>query len=91
MSDFTKKDVEWWGAEEENAFEQQALILNIFHFSKGFLVTTVASGHCLGAVLSPCFRDNHPMAFYSKKLEQHEINWPPHEREFLAVKVALEK
>ncbi|POM77058.1 LOW QUALITY PROTEIN: Retrotransposon nucleocapsid protein [Phytophthora palmivora] len=34
---------------------------------------------------------DHPIAFYSKKLDVHERGWPTHEKELLAIKVATEK
>ncbi|GMF36713.1 unnamed protein product [Phytophthora fragariaefolia] len=34
---------------------------------------------------------DHPIAFYSKKLDRHERGWPTHEKELLAIKVATEK
>jgi hypothetical protein len=32
-----------------------------------------------------------PVAFYSKKLGQHELNWPAHEKELFTIKLALSK
>lgn len=99
LSKLTKKDIEWnWGIEQDKAFLnlklalQQAPVLKLPDFNKKFLVTTDASGYCVGAVLSQHLgTDDHPIAFYSKKLGLHEINWPAHEKELLAIKLALEK
>ena len=34
---------------------------------------------------------DHPIAFYSKKLVNHELNWPAHEKELFAIKARLDK
>ncbi|KAF1313198.1 Retrotransposon nucleocapsid protein, partial [Globisporangium splendens] len=71
---------------------QTAPVLKLADFSKPFVLTTDASGECVGGVLSQ-FHDghDHPIAFYSKKLGPHEIHWPTHEKELFAIKMGLEK
>ncbi|KAF1319591.1 polyprotein, partial [Globisporangium splendens] len=87
-----------WGNNEEQAFRalklalQQAPTLKLPDFSQKFIVTTDASGYCMGGVLSQKFQDGeHPIAFYSKKFGPYEAKWPAHEKELLAIKTALEK
>jgi hypothetical protein len=87
-----------WGEEQQAAFEaiKKALlsgpVLKLPDFEKDFIVTTDASGFCVGGVLSQLHdKNDHPVAFYSKKLGEHEINWPTHEKELFAIKMGLEK
>ncbi|KAF1331550.1 Retroelement pol polyprotein, partial [Globisporangium splendens] len=99
LRELTKQDVMWkWGNNEEQAFRalklalQQAPTLKLPDFSQKFIVTTDASGYCMGGVLSQKFQDGeHPIAFYSKKFGPYEAKWPAHEKELLAIKTALEK
>jgi len=99
LSELTKKDCVWkWGSAEENAFNtlkialQQAPILKLPDFTKTFIVTTDASDISAGGVLSQIWdKMDHPIAFFSKKFGPHERNWPAHERELFAIKMALEK
>jgi hypothetical protein len=99
LSDLVKKDKSWeWTAYQENAFLvikaalQQAPILRLPDFDEQFVVTTDASRLCCGGVLSQRHDGfDHPVAFYSKKFGQHELNWPAHEKELYAIKLALAK
>ncbi|POM69824.1 Pol protein [Phytophthora palmivora] len=71
---------------------QQASTLRLPDFERPFIVTTDASGHCIGGVLSQKYDGtDHPIVFYSKKLDVHERGLPTHEKELLAIKVATEK
>jgi hypothetical protein len=66
--------------------------LKLPDYEKVFIVTTDASEHCVGGVLSKVHNGyDHPLAFFSKKLGEHELNWPTHEKELFAIKLALEK
>lgn len=99
LSELTKKDCAWnWGSLQEKAFVdlkvalQQAPVLRLPDFSKSFVVTTDASDISAGGVLSQIFgSEDHPIAFFSKKFGIHERNWPAHEKELFAIKMALEK
>ncbi|KAF1321051.1 Retroelement pol polyprotein, partial [Globisporangium splendens] len=99
LSQLIKKDSVWtWGDDQDHAYAQRkhalqtAPVLKLADFSKPFILTTDASGECVGGVLSQ-FHDghDHPIAFYSKKLGPHEIHWPIHEKELFAIKMGLEK
>jgi len=69
---------------------QQAPLLRLSDFNKDFIVTTVASHKCVGGVLSQVHDSaDLPVAFYSKKLNTHEINWPVHEKDPYAIKQVL--
>lgn len=62
------------------------------HNDTGSPDRTDASKECVGGVLSQLYGEHdHPVAFFSKKLGQHELNWPTHEKELFAIKLALEK
>ncbi|KAE9315814.1 hypothetical protein PR003_g18892 [Phytophthora rubi] len=99
LRDLTKKDIPWdWTKPVEEGYLhlklalQQAPTLKLPDFDRPFIATTDASGHCIGGVLSQKYDGaDHPIAFYSKKLDRHERGWPKHEKELLAIKVATEK
>ncbi|GMF52310.1 unnamed protein product [Phytophthora fragariaefolia] len=97
LSQLTKKDVDWmWSDEQRQAFNaiklalQHAPVLQLPDFDKPFNITTDVSHSCIGGVLSQ-LHDGHdlPVAFFSKKLGPHELNWPVHEKELFAIKQAL--
>ena len=51
-----------------------------------------ASNYCCGAVLEQFIDDAwHPVEFLSKRLSSAECNYSATEREFVAIKLALEK
>lgn len=52
------------------------------NFNKIFVLTTDASNAALGAVLS---QDGHPIAFASRTLNKHELNYSTIEKELLAI------
>jgi hypothetical protein len=100
LSQIAREKVEWqWNAEQQAAFEvikvalQQAPVLQLADPDRPFVVTTDASGYCCGAVLSQIDNDGNdrPIAFLSKTLGVHEINWPAYEQELFAIKIALTK
>ena len=94
LTALTKKATNWrWGPEENGAFEK---LKNIFA-SKPVLaqwdpdletiMETDCSGYALGGCLSQ--RDNNgtirPVAYYSRRLNSAEVNYPIHDKEMLAV------
>ncbi|KAG2887218.1 hypothetical protein PC119_g19808 [Phytophthora cactorum] len=97
LSALVKKDVTWvWEEPQRRAFNaielalQHAPVLRLPDFDKPFIVTTDASHACIGGVLSQLHDGNDlPVAFFSKKLGPHELNWPVHEKELFAIKQAL--
>ncbi|KAE9335761.1 hypothetical protein PF008_g13339 [Phytophthora fragariae] len=99
LSELVKKVATWrWGEEHQRAFLQlklhlqQAPVLQLPDFMKPFVVTTDASGRCCGGVLSQQTEGHDlPIAFFSKKLSDAEQNWPVHEQELFAIKLALSK
>ena len=100
ISDLVKKDQSWvWGDEQQNAFDNIKIyltsspILQLPDYNRQFRVTTDASDYCIGGVLSQLNvnGDDLPIAYYSKKLNKHELNWPTHEKELYAIKSALAK
>jgi len=100
LSELVKPSSTWkWESHHTKAFVtiklalQQAPVLSLPNFTKSFIVTTDASGRCCGAVLSQLNDKNEdkPIAFLSKKFGPHEVNWPAHEQELYAIKLALTK
>ena len=85
-----------WEQEHQESFERlinaltSAPVLSFADFSKPFVLTTDASSHGLGAVLSQ-EQDGklHPLAFASRGLSPSEKNYPAHKLEFLAMKWAI--
>jgi hypothetical protein len=58
------------------------VILSYPDFNKPFHIHTDASNCQLGAVIS---QDNHPIAFYSRKLQPAQIRYTTTERELLLI------
>lgn len=64
--------------------------LKIVDFSKPFTLATDASDVAIGAVLSqPDGKAERPIQFFSRVLNEHERNYPVHERELLALTNAI--
>jgi RNase H-like domain found in reverse transcriptase len=97
LSDLTKKGVPFeWGGGQENSFQNTkyavtgAPVLQLADSSKPYIVTCDASDIGIGAVLEQeGEHGSHPVAFASRKLSSAEMNYPVHEREFLAIVYAL--
>ena len=81
-----------WTDECAQAFQHlkqlltEAPILAIADPEQPYTVTTDASDIAIGAVLS---QNGHPLAFYSRKMNPTEQNYPVHEKEELAIIEAL--
>ena len=93
-----RKDTPWtWGAEEQKVFDglkqafTSAPILAMADMSKPFILECDASNYATGAVLSQKAEDGHihPIAFYSKMLNDAERNYDIYDKELLAVIRAL--
>jgi transposase InsO family protein len=90
-----KKDSVYdWQPEHQRAFEAIKVgiasphVLSYFNADKNIVVQTDASKLGLGAVL---LQEEKPVAYASRSLSSHEVNYSNIEREFLAVKFACQK
>lgn len=61
-------------------------ILKYPEYDKPFVVTTDASDHAIGAVLS---QQGHPVCYVSRTLNSHEKNYCTTDKEFLAIVYAI--
>lgn len=96
----TCKDVPWqWQPEQEKAFQTlkdlftSAPILQIPNDVAPYRLEADSSDYATGAVLEQKGDDNlwHPVAFYSKSLNEHERNYEIYDKELLAIIRALEE
>ena len=63
-----------------------APVLLVANPNQPFTVTTDASDYAIGAVLSQNQeRGDQPIAYESRKLSSHELNYAIHEKELLAI------
>jgi hypothetical protein len=103
LLELTKKATVWrWGREEQEAFkglrDRMCKKPILWHPDpkKTFYLQTDASAYGAGAVLSQDEDESgrrskrHPIAFYSATFTPTEQNYDVYEREFLAVKKAIE-
>ena len=93
LTNLLRKDVPWgWENEHREAFEALKTVLTraptlaLPQYDKPWQVTTDASDYAVGAALT---QEGKPVAFMSKKLSPAEVNYPVHEREALAIVLAL--
>jgi hypothetical protein len=99
LTKLIRKDSKFeWTVKQQEAFEElkNALtaspVLILPDVSKTFTLTTDASKFCIGAVLQQDKGNGlQPIAYLSKKLNEHECNYPVHEQELLAIVIALKK
>jgi hypothetical protein len=100
LFDLTKKGMRWsWGSSEDAAF--QALkdavtsdpVLILPDPSKPYRLEADSSDFATGAVLSQPDADGkwHPVAFFSKSLNEVQRNYEIHDKEMLAIIRALEE
>jgi hypothetical protein len=99
LTELTKQSspYEWTPAAQEafdtlkQAFTSYPVLIQP-DFSKPFILETDASGFALAAILSQYGPDNrlHPVAFFSRKMNPAERNYPVHDQELLAIKCAFE-
>lgn len=99
LTDLTKKTLGkfQWTAEADKAFKTlkakftEAPILKHFDPEKQAILETDASDFAIGAVLSQHHDKRlHPVAFHSRKMSPAEMNYEIHDKEMLAIVVALE-
>ena len=99
LTDLLKKEKTYrWTDECQVAFEQlkkalvNAPILATPDMTKQFSLSTDASDKCIGAVLMQTddSGEDHPIAFLSKKLNKHQLNYSVIEKETLALIIAIE-
>ena len=98
LNTLTKKNQSFiWSDEAQQSFEElkyrfvNAPILIYARLSDPFIVETDASNFAIGCVLSQHSTDGllHPIAFYSRKLNSTESNWPIHDKELFAIITAF--
>jgi hypothetical protein len=89
LTHLTSKDVPFqWTNIEQQAFDKikaivcHEVLLSYPDFNKPFHIHTDASHYQLGAVIS---QDNHPIAFYSQKLQLAQVRYNTTERELLSI------
>ena len=100
LTALTKKNVVWhWGKEENDAFES----LKKIFISKPVLaqwdpeydtvLETDSSGYALGGCLSQVDPKGtlRPVAYYSRRLNSAEVNYPIHDKEMLAIVSCLQE
>lgn len=99
LIDLTKKNTRFvWSQRCQEAYDKlielltSPPILTYPDYNKSFIVTTDASRTGIGAVLSQ-EQDGieKPIAYYSRKLNKAETNYPIYDLEGLAIKTALNK
>lgn len=94
LTDLLKKEAFDWNAAAEKAFVclkecvMTAPVLALPDFTKTFFVDTDASGIGIGAVLS---QDNHPIAYFSKKIPGKMQKHSAYAREMMAITEAAAK
>ncbi|KAI3797887.1 hypothetical protein L1987_33151 [Smallanthus sonchifolius] len=93
LTKLTRKEVKYeWGQTQNNAFEElkarltQAPVLTLPEGNEDLVVYTDASGQGLGYVL---MQRGKVIAYASRQLKIHEVNYPTHDLELAAVVFAL--
>ena len=100
LINLTKKGAEWrWGHDESKAFEDlkeifaSEPVLAQWDPERDTVVETDCSGFALGGCLSQ-FNDSgnlRPVAYYSRRLNSAEVNYPIHDKEMLSIISCLDE
>jgi hypothetical protein len=93
LTDLLRDDTPFvWGADQQRSMDQlkqaitQQPVLIIPDLNQPFILHTDASGYAISGVLQQEQADGlHPIAFYSRKLNAAERNYPVREQELLAL------
>ncbi|GAU25498.1 hypothetical protein TSUD_218700 [Trifolium subterraneum] len=94
LTDLLKKEAYKWNEQAETTFQQlktavtSAPVLALPNFNEPFILETDASGIGIGAVLH---QNNHPIAYFSKKLVPRNQKKSAYFREMLAIAEAIAK
>ena len=95
LTKLTSTKQKWeWGPDQSRAFQTMKRILAdgaklaYPNFSKPFIIHTDASHSQLGSVIS---QDNHPIAYYSRKLNDAQSRYTTTERELLSIVETLKE
>ncbi|MCW3101545.1 MAG: uncharacterized protein JWL77_7163 [Chthonomonadaceae bacterium] len=99
LTDLLRTEIKFrWTDIRQTAFQRlkqaisSAPVLAIPNETLPYVVTTDASGYAVGATLSQDHGNGlQPTAFLSHKMNDHEINYPVHEQELLAIIIALKE
>ena len=92
LTQLTRKNKKWvWSEECEKSFQElkrltTAPVLTLPSGTEGFVVYSDASGKGLGCVL---MQHGKVIAYASRQLKTHEVNYPVHDLELAAVVFAL--
>lgn len=98
LHDLTKKGTPFqWGPKQQDAFDSlkramtTAPVLSHYDPKLPLLLETDASDYALGAILSHTYPDGttRPIAYASRKMDPAELNYPVHDKEFLAIVYAF--
>lgn len=93
-----KKNATWkWSDIEQQSFEllkeqfSNGNVIRHFNPTKQLILETDASDFAIAGILSQTFNDGtHPIAMYSRKLRDAEVNYDTHNKELLAIIEALQ-
>lgn len=95
LRELTRLDVKWkWGTEQQNSFNRlktqlcQAPVLAFYDHNLPIQIYADASKDGLGACL---MQNEHPVAFASRSLNEHEVRYAQIEKELLAIQFATNK
>jgi hypothetical protein len=93
LTQLTRKNKKWvWSEECEKSFQElkrrltTTPVLTLPSGSEGFVVYSDASGKGLGCVL---MQHGKVIAYASRQLKTHEVNYPVHDLELVAIVFAL--
>jgi hypothetical protein len=94
LNELTKKDVKFvWGAAQQHVFDElkchliAAPLLALPDFTKQFEIACDASGLGIGSVL---MQEGRPIAYFSKKFNGAQLNYPIYNKEVYALVHVLE-